>query len=147
MSNKEERITDLLSNFEDKYHNILLALDDLHKGTFNEEDSTGLAALCLITQNTLLAELAAADLAARALKKDVEFAKANAYYDLKEQKVDGKKPAEAALAQLVLRDSEVVRLTNEQNTAERDYKNLSNVFSLLKEAHLTFRSIKKGNFV
>lgn len=147
MLNKEERLTDLLSNFNEKYHDILLSLDDLHKGTFNEEDATGCAALCLIAQNALLAELAAADLAARALKKDVEFAKANAYYELKEQKVDGKKLAEAALAQLVLRDAEVVRLISEQNAAEKDYKNLSNVFSLLKEAHLTFRSIKKGNFV
>jgi hypothetical protein len=44
----------------------------------------------------------------------------------------------------VNKDEEVRRISNEQNIAERDYKQLSNIHALLKEAHLTFRSIRKG---
>ena len=143
MTDRQDRITDLLNNFEEKYQDVLLALDSLHRGTFNEDDAIGMAALCLIAQNALLAELAASDLSSRSLKKDVDFAKANAYFILKDTKIADKKPSESALAQLILRDSEVIRLTQEQNKAEKDYKNLSNVYSLIKEAHLTFRSIKK----
>jgi hypothetical protein len=140
----EERIEDLLGGFNDKYLKVLTELDSLARGTFDEEDAPNMAAMCLITQAALLSDLASADLRSRALKRDIDFAKANAYVNLKDHPPDGKKVTESALAQLILKDQEVKRISNEQNLAERDYKQLSNIHSLLKEAHLTFRSIRKG---
>ena len=137
------RIESLLTGFEDKYHRVLLKLDTLSRGTFDEDDASSMAATCLIAQAALLSDLASKDLKSRALKRDIDFAKANAYASLKNVSIDGKKVTESALAHLILRDDEVKRISIEQNEAERDYKHLSNIHALLKEAHLTFRSIKK----
>jgi hypothetical protein len=140
----DKEIEKLLTDFEEKYHRVLLKLDSLSRGTFDEDDSTAMAAACLLAQAALLSDLASADLRSRALKRDIEFAKASAYASLKGVSIDGKKVTESALAQLILKDDDVKRISNEQNIAERDYKHLSNIHSLLKEAHLTFRSIKKA---
>jgi len=140
---EEQEVQGLLTDFEEKYHRILLVLDKLHRGTFDEDDSTAMAAACLIAQAALLSDLASADLRSRALKRDIDFAKANAYSQLKNTTVDGKKVTESALSQLILKDDDVRRISIEQTEAERDYKNLTNIHALLKEAHLTFRSIKR----
>jgi hypothetical protein len=139
----DEQVTDLLTGFEDKYHKVLLKLDSLARGTFDEDDATAMAAACLLAQAALLSELSSADLRSRAMKRDIEFAKANAYSSLKGVSIGGKKVTESALAQLILKDDDVKRISNEQNIAEKDYKHLSNIHALLKEAHLTFRSIKR----
>lgn len=139
----DEQVNDLLIGFEDKYHKVLLKLDSLARGTFDEDDATAMAAACLLAQAALLSELSSADLRSRAMKRDIEFAKANAYSSLKGVSIDGKKVTESALAQLILKDDDVKRISNEQNIAEKDYKHLSNIHALLKEAHLTFRSIKR----
>jgi hypothetical protein len=138
-----EKIDELLGNFTEKYHAVLLQLDSLASGTFDEDEAPNMAAMCLIAQASLLADLAAADLRSRALKRDIDFAKAKAFADIKQTPAD-KKPTDALVQNLVNKDEEVRRISNEQNIAERDYKQLSNIHALLKEAHLTFRSIKKG---
>jgi len=139
----DEEVTSLLTGFEDKYHRVLLKLDSLSRGTFDEDDASAMAAMCLIAQAALLSDLASTDLKSRALKRDIDFAKANAYAKLKNGSIDGKKVTESALAHLILCDNDVRRISIEQNEAERDYKHLSNIHALLKEAHLTFRSIKR----
>jgi hypothetical protein len=139
----DEQIKNLLTAFEEKYHKVLLKLDSLSRGTFDEDDASAMAAACLLAQAALLSDLSSTDLKSRALKRDIDFAKANAYAGLKNVSIDGKKVTESALAHLILRDDEVRRISIEQNEAERDYKHLSNIHALLKEAHLTFRSIKK----
>lgn len=144
MTENQSKVEELLTNFEDKYHKVLLELDSLSSGTFDEDEAPNMAARCLIAQAALLSDLASADLRSRALKRDIDFAKAKAYSGIKTDPPDGKKVTESALAQLIIIDPEVQRISQEQNLAERDYKNLSNIHALLKEAHLTFRSIKKG---
>jgi hypothetical protein len=139
----DEQIKNLLTGFDEKYHKVLLKLDSLSRGTFDEDDASAMAAACLLAQAALLSDLSSTDLKSRALKRDIDFAKANAYAGLKNVSIDGKKVTESALAHLILRDDEVRRISIEQNEAERDYKHLSNIHALLKEAHLTFRSIKK----
>lgn len=143
VTEQNEKVDCLLTDFDEKYHKVLLKLDSLARGTFDEDDATAMAASCLIAQAALLSDLASADLRSRALKRDIDFAKANAYANLKNVSIDGKKVTESALAHLILRDDEVKRISVEQNEAERDYKHLSNIHALLKEAHLTFRSIKR----
>ena len=146
MTNEEDNeVNSLLTDFENKYHRVLLKLDSLSRGTFDEDDATAMAAKCLIAQAALLSDLASADLRSRAMKRDIDFAKANAYASLKNTTIDGKKVTESALAHLILRDDDVRRISIAQNEAERDYKHLTNIHALLKEAHLTFRSIKRPN--
>ena|SRR5271157_4564303 len=139
-----ERVKELLGNFQEIYEKVLVNLDDLSKGTFDEDEAPSMAALCLIAQAALLADLASADLRSRALKRDIDFSEATAYAKLKNISVDGKKPSDAALKQIIVLDDEVQCISKEQNEAERDYKHLTNIHALLKEAHITFRSIKKG---
>lgn len=140
----KEKVQSLLNDFQSVYDKVLLNLDDLSSGTFDEEEASAMAALCLIAQAALLSDLASADLRSRALKRDIDFAKATAYAKLKDSTIGGKKVTESALAQLIIVDSEVQRISKEQNEAERDYKHFANIHALLKEAHITFRSIKKG---
>src|SRR5690606_12664107 len=139
-----KKTEELLDGFDDKYNKVLRNLDSLESGTFDEDEAHAMAASCLLAQASLLADLAASDLKSRALKRDIEFAKATAYSNLKFGSQDGKKITESALAHLIIIDPEVKRISLEQNIAERDYKHLTNILALLKEAHLTFRSIKKG---
>lgn len=142
---EKEQATKIIGNFEEVYDKVLIELDTLHKGVFDEDEASSRAAMCLIAQASLLSALASADLRARSLKRDIDFAKADAYARLKKTpSEDGKKVTESALAQLVIKDEEVRRISVEQSEAERDYKHLSNILALLRDAHITFRSIKKG---
>lgn len=140
----QEEVDELLGSFQRKYNVVLKQLDSLYRGHFDEDEAPSMAAMCLITQASLLSELSAADLESRSLKRDIDFAKADAYAQIKSNPLDGKKVTETALAQLVINDSEVKRITKEQTEAEKRYKHLANIHALLKEAHITFRSIRKG---
>lgn len=141
---KVDDVDEILGNFQEKYNRVLQQLDSLANGTFDEEEAPNMAALCLLTQAALLSDLAAADLRSRALRRDIDFEKARVGVESKQNPPDGKKPSDALVQNIVNQDQEVRRISNEQNIAERDYKHLSNIHALLKEAHLTFRSIKKG---
>jgi hypothetical protein len=140
----EEEVKKLTSGFEKKYHKVLSQLDSLYKGTFDEDEAPSMAALCLITQGSLLSALASAELSARAKKRDIDFRKAEVFAELKMSPSDGKKLTDALVAQLVNKDEQVKELTRDYNEAEKEAKNLANIHALLKEAHITFRSIKKG---
>ena len=140
----DSQISDLLGNFSTKYHEVLQSLDQLSRGVFDEDSATSKASLALLAQGALLSDLAAADLRSRSLKRDVDFKKATVYSKLKGTNgPDGKKLSEAALDAAVTTDQDVQDTLQNQIEAERDYKNLNNILSLLKEAHLTFRSIKQ----
>ncbi len=130
--------------FQKNYDKVLLELDALHRGVFDESESDSIAALCLLTQIGLMKAQSAAESKARSLKREVDFAKADAYYQLRQKSVDGKKLSEAALAQLVLRDEDVNKFYKEQNIAEKDAKEYATLMGVLKDAHITFRTIKKG---
>ena len=140
----DEEFDNLTSNFEEKYRKVLSELDALYEGELNEEDGPAMAALCLIAQAALLKDLSASDLAARALKKDIDFAESDAYFSLKNSSVDGKKVTESSLAQLVQRDDKVRSCTYKQIQAEKEFKHFSKIHELLTQAHITFRSIKKN---
>jgi len=134
-----------LTSFNTNYKKVLDSLDELHRGSiFDADDSMQIAALCLITQSALIRVQADAEFRARSLKRDIDFAKAAVYARLKQDSPD-KKITESSLTQLVNIDSDVHRLYQDQNVAEREAKELGNVLLLLRDAHVTFRSIaKKG---
>lgn len=143
----DEQVEKLISPsaFKVRYHRILLDLDTLSRNVFDETEAESLAASCLLAQASLAKAIGHAEFRARSLKRDIDFAKAEAYYKLSEEKVDGKKRAETAIAQLVLRDDRVNELYKEHNVAEKEAKEYSTILGILKDAHLTFRALgKKG---
>ena len=140
-----EDIKVLLSNFNKKYHKVLTELDALYKGSFHESEGDSAGALCLIAQASLLESLGSADLRARSLKRDIEFAKAKAYKELKDNPPNGKKLAVTEAPTLLAADPEVQKLSKEQNEAEKEAKELNNILLILRDAHILFRNIgKKG---
>ena len=129
--------------FQKNYKKILVELDEMHRGVFDDSESENLAAACLLTEAALTKELAAAEHRSRALKRDIEFAKAKAYSVLKDKKEEGKRVTEAALAIYVSMDPEVNSLYEKQNTAEKEAKEYSIIMGILKDAHLLFRAKTK----
>jgi len=147
MSNEENQAQteeDLSSNFDKKYQQVLRRLDDLYHGRLLDEDAFPVAAFCLIAQNALFTDLKSYDVKSRAFKADIKFAEAEAYKTLKSAKSADKKMTETELAQMVAIDPAVKEALQKQIDAETEYKHLINLQNLLKEAHLTFRSIKRG---
>ena len=144
----EESTFSYLENipFHDNYRKVLGELDTLYRGVYDPDDGLNTASLCLLTQASLIRIQASAELKAKSLKRDIDFAKAEAYATLKTSPPPGeKKPSEAALAQLINKDPKVHQLSMEQAVAEREAKELANILALLKDAHITFRSLaKKG---
>jgi hypothetical protein len=154
MSNDSQETTeDLSSNFEKKYQQVLRRLDDLYHGRLLDDDAFPVAAFCLIAQNALFTDLKSYDVKSRAFKSDIKFAEAEAYKSLKSSKTDKtdkadkaeKKMTETELAQMIAIDPDVKAAIQKHLDAETEYKHLQNLQNLLKEAHLTFRSIKKGS--
>jgi hypothetical protein len=141
---QEDDVSSLSSNFEKKYQQVLRRLNDLYHSRLLDEDAFPVAAFCLIAQNALFTDLKSYDVKSRAFKSDIKFAEADAYKKLKSAKTAEKKPTETELAQLVAIDPAVKEAIQKQIDAETEYKHLINLQNLLKEAHLTFRSIKKG---
>jgi hypothetical protein len=141
--NKTSENEDFSSDFETKYQHVLARLNDLYNGRLTDEEAFPLAALCLLTQNALFTALKSYDVKSKAFKSDIKFAEAEAYKSLKYSKSD-KRMTETELAQLVTIDPAVKEAIEKYSTAETEYKHLQNLQGLLKEAHLTFRSIKKG---
>jgi hypothetical protein len=135
----------LLGKFESNYRKVLSELDVLYRGVYDPDEGAQTAALCLLTIAPLIKIQAAAELKARALKRDIDFEKAKLYSQLIEESKGGKKPADATLQQLVAKSPDIHNLYQKQNEAEREAKELANILALLKDAHITFRSVaKKG---
>lgn len=137
----------LQESFESFYEKVIQELDVLYRGVFDQDEATQAAALCLLTQAPLIKIQAVAEFRARSLKRDIDFKKAQVYARLRSDKTpDGKKMTDTAAAQLLNQDPDIHKLYDEQNKAEKEAKELSNILSLLKDAHITFRSIaKKGD--
>jgi hypothetical protein len=130
-------------SFNEKYKKILTELDAMHRGVFDDTESENLAAVCLLAELSLTKELAIAEHRMRALKRDIDFAKAKAYQNLKEKKEEGKKITETALSFLINLDENVNELYTQQNDAEKKAKEFSIILGILKDAHLLFRAKSK----
>lgn len=142
--NRENSSSDdqIMSN----YQRLLSEMDSLAKGVFDESDSASYASLALITMAGLSSRVALSKSRARGLKRDIDFAKADAYFRFRSSGGDdGKKLTETALAQMVLVDPDVRRICVEYNEAEKEAEEYSNIYNMIKEAHITFRGLgKKG---
>lgn len=132
-------------SFNKNYNKILSELDALSRGVFDETEAQSIAALCLIAQAGLIKILAEAEQRARGVKRDIDFAKSDAFFNLMQTKVDGKKVAATAVPNLVAKDDKVNELYHEYNIAEKESRELANLLNILKDAHITFRMlVRKG---
>lgn len=140
MSEENESIKE----FQDYYAKVIDELDVLNRGVYDTSDAEQTAALCLLAQSKLIPVLGIAEFRARGLKRDIEFSKAEAYANIREDLLNKKEKAtDAAVKQLIERDSEVHKLYYEQNSAEKEAKELLNLLLLLRDAHITFRAHAK----
>jgi len=130
--------------FKDRYNKVLVELDALYRGTFDETEADNAAALCLLAQAPLARLLAEAEFRARTLKRDIEFAKADAWVKMKTDPPGGKKVAVTEAPIILNKDEEIQRLSREQNQAEKEARELSTILALLKDAHITFRLVKRS---
>lgn len=132
-------------SFQNFYNKIIIELDLLHRGVFDETEAQNYASLCLMAQISLSKLMIEAEHRSRSLKRDIDFAKAEAYAKLREKKFEGKKLAETGIQQMINKEEEVARLYKEQNQAEREAKDYANIMAILKDAHILFRAlIKRG---
>lgn len=130
--------------FKSFYDKVLKELDVLYRGVYDASDAEHTAALCLIAQSHLIPLQAEAEFRARAAKRDIEFIKAEAFERVKIQPNDNfKKITDALAKELVNKDEKVLEVYKQYNEAEKEAKQLTNILFLLKDAHITFRSLSK----
>ena len=103
------------------------------------------AALCLEAQKQLAQFLSDAELLSKEKKSEVERVEAERYYFYKENKKTDEKMSDVALNRLVAKDPEVIFAKKEQYIAEADFGKYKNLFGVLKDAHIFFRGLAKGN--
>ena len=143
----EQQINVLTSSesFKKRYNTVLVELDALYKGVFDDTEADSAAALCLLAQAALVKELGSAETRSRGLKRDIEFAKSDAYVELRANPPNGKKLAVTEAPLLINKDPNVQRLSREQNLAEKEARELAQLQGILREAHITFRMVKRGS--
>lgn len=129
--------------FERRYNEMLGHLDNLHRGTFSDTEADEAAALCLLTSAAAIKIVGHYESIARGCKRDIDFAKAQAYARLKKDPPDGKKLTEPALANAIIEDKTVQEKIDAHINAEKDFKEMQNILDLLKDAHITFRGISR----
>ena len=72
----DEKVEDLLSDFKAKYHQTLVEIYALKSGTFDDDESSSRAAMCLLAKAAILDSLDAADLKASSINRYLDLAKA-----------------------------------------------------------------------
>lgn len=133
------------SQFDKLYSKVLEELDVLHRGVYDPTEAVQTAALCLLSQAPLIRIIGSAELRAKSLKRDVEFEKAQVYLSLKKDPPsEVKKLTEETLKQLVTQNKNVQKLILDQAQAEKEVKELINILALIRDAHITFRTVSKG---
>lgn len=128
--------------FNKYYKKVIEELDALARGVFDQSEAAQMAAVCLLARNYLIKTLGEADLRANSLKHDIKFAQAEAYITAKNTPSD-KKLTDAGLTHVINKDDNVNKITKEQLVAAKEAKDLDNILDLLKDAHISFRSLMK----
>ncbi len=104
------------------------------------------AALCLEAQKQLAHFLSDSELLSKEKKSEVERVEAERYFFYKENKKNpDEKMTDTALNRMVAKDQEVLSAKREQYMAEADFGKYKNLFGVLKDSHIFFRGLAKGN--
>jgi hypothetical protein len=117
-----------------------------HHSKYEPKQAELTAALCLEAQKQLAQFLSDAELLSKERKAEVERIEAERYFHYKENKSSlSEKITDVALNRMVAKDPEVLSAKREQYVAEADFGKYKNLFGVLKDAHIFFRSLAKGN--
>ena len=108
------------------------------------EDAEKLAGEFLAAQLQVSSELTKVDLDSRMRKTGLKALKASVYLDSVSK--SDKKPSDTMLEQIVNSDEMVTKEQHAFDTAEVSHNELDRIYSVLKEAHIHFRTIAKGAF-
>ena len=131
---------------EDLILKISKELNIAHSRKYDAVQAELTAALILEAQRELSEFLSDAELISKEKKAEVERVEAEQYFFYKnseKQKEDGK-VTDTALTKMVAKDKLVLAAKSEQYQAEADFSKYKNLFGMLKDAHIFFRSIGKG---
>lgn len=116
-----------------------------HHSKYEPKKAELTASLCLEAQKQLAEFLSDSELLSKEKKSEVERIESERYFYYKENKKSDEKMTDVALNRLVAKDSEVVSAKKEQYQAEADFNKYKNLFGVLKDAHIFFRGLAKGN--
>lgn len=117
-----------------------------HHSKYEPKKAELTAALCLEAQKQLSQFLSDSELLSKEKKAEVERIEAERYFFYKENKKNAdEKITDTALNRMVAKDSEVLLAKKEQYAAEADFGKYKNLFGVLKDAHIFFRGLAKGN--
>lgn len=117
-----------------------------HHSKYEQKKAELTAALCLEAQKQLAQFLSDAELLSKEKKAEVERVEAERYFYYKGNKKNSdEKITDTALNRMVAKDSEVLSAKKEQYAAEADFGKYKNLFGVLKDAHIFFRGLAKGN--
>lgn len=119
-------------------------IKDSYETGVTMEEAEKLAGEFLHAQLEVASQLKVADLDARMRRSGVKAVKAGVYLDAV-QKSD-KKPSDVMLTAIVDTDETVKTEQDAYDASEVDKDYLENVLNILRDAHIHFRTIAKGNF-
>lgn len=119
-------------------------LNKVHSGKYDEKSAIKAAALALKAQIDLAEFLSDVEATAKGLKNEVKIEQARVYFACKESA--DKKLSEAALEQMVAKDSKSIEVEIKAVEGEKKMKKWMSLFATLKEAHIFFRNLGKNDW-
>lgn len=142
IDNIKDSLINHASAVETMLSEVVSELGLVHSGTYDIDRARRTAALALKAQIEMAEYISDLEGQARGLKNMIESAEADAYFDAKDS--SEKKISEAALQQMVNKNKKVAQAKSDAINAEREFKKGSNMFTILKDAHIFFRNIGNG---
>jgi hypothetical protein len=113
-----------------------------HKEKYDIDTALLTAALSLDAQKELVEFLADAEFLAKEAANKVDSLEAEKYYSYKTNSTD--KTTDQGLKFKVAADEDVIKAKENQSKAEADYNKWRNLFGILKDSHVFFRSLGRG---
>jgi hypothetical protein len=135
-TNKEE--------FEELIDKCFFELTLASKEKYDADKAERTAAMFLAAQMQLAFFITDIELRARHSKNDITRVEAQAYFEIKDNAITGKKITEATLTNSVAKNNEVIETKKANCEAEADLKKFNYLMSTLKEGHIFFRNVGKA---
>jgi hypothetical protein len=132
-----------LSELETLINECLTETSVASREKYDSEKAERTAALFLLAQMKLSLYIEDIELQWKLSKNEIERIQAEKYFELKNNFTD-KKITEAAMGNLVAKDSDVINIKNESVKNESDFKKWNYLLSSLKEGHVFFRNLSKN---
>lgn len=130
-----EQVEEMIAKFSKE-------LREAHTKKYDLDKAELTAALCLDIQKEMTEFIADSELLAKEAKAEVERIEAERYFHYKEH--SGVKLTDAGLKHMVAKDEQVLKANKSQFLAESKYNKWKNLFGVLKDGHVYFRSLAKG---